>query len=626
MHLFVDSQPVSRSLGLAAWSASEDELPELDESIQIASSDGYVKDHREYRKLERRCRIVEGDEEGGLRRFLDTYLVPRGKAARLGRDCCIPPSSTMCALFSSSKKKETSTTNVVDVYIQEVKVASLRLVGGNFPELKVKKLVLSEYGRFGRKFVESLDRAQVALSETVAIDSSEHFPRLVKSLRDSDKVARCEGIWLIANGDQLDFYFDRDLLVWKDDAIAADFYNSLERNKESQGDTRIYHLRRFNNFIKSELISDALGNRDHLRVLDLACGKGGDLNKIGGGNNNSVSEYVGVDIAKTSLQDLAERLLGRVPRGFKSCAVTLLVASLGSTPLSPNQSFETYATNDASIRGEWSTGDLTNTPKFDVATMQFALHYMFESETRATTFFADLASRLKVGASFVATTVDAVALARLILTRARPATRNGRDDWWRVDISDESTESAKGLGPVRNDHKVERLVLTVWMENEIRRRLLNGSSTTEDLYGLRYWFQLYDSDDAAAVDSPEWLAPRPLLAKLAADHGFILEDYSNFADYLETRRHKPGFVDSINRLRVPDRHGSISPAEWDVATLYAALKFKKMPSEAQMALSFPKVIKAYGAETWKAFDEQTRLRLVTACAEGRDRDWMPPAS
>jgi 2-polyprenyl-3-methyl-5-hydroxy-6-metoxy-1,4-benzoquinol methylase len=47
-----------------------------------------------------------------------------------------------------------------------------------------------------------------------------------------------------------------------------------------------------------------------LRVLDLACGKGGDLSKWCK-HKDSIQSYVGMDIAKQSLIDLTERIAGK---------------------------------------------------------------------------------------------------------------------------------------------------------------------------------------------------------------------------------------------------------------------------------------------------------------------------
>ena len=64
----------------------------------------------------------------------------------------------------------------------------------------------------------------------------------------------------------------------------ADFYNAqpnagLVQRRRS----KIFHMRTMNNWIKSVLINKSLGllgdEQTRLRVLDLCCGKGGDLLK-----------------------------------------------------------------------------------------------------------------------------------------------------------------------------------------------------------------------------------------------------------------------------------------------------------------------------------------------------------
>jgi len=98
----------------------------------------------------------------------------------------------------------------------------------------------------------------------------------------------------------------------------ADHYNrrpkgDLKKRKESQ----IIKLRSFNNWIKSVLINEYTNTnnndsdnsntniRDIYTVLDLACGKGGDLTKWK--HVSHVRKLIGVDIAKESITEAIDR-------------------------------------------------------------------------------------------------------------------------------------------------------------------------------------------------------------------------------------------------------------------------------------------------------------------------------
>ena len=72
----------------------------------------------------------------------------------------------------------------------------------------------------------------------------------------------------------------------KDDATAAfdNFYTTLPRDLGNRAKSRLYHMRNFNSWVKATQIAELnprvlpIAMRP-LRVLDLACGKGGDLQK-----------------------------------------------------------------------------------------------------------------------------------------------------------------------------------------------------------------------------------------------------------------------------------------------------------------------------------------------------------
>ena len=91
-------------------------------------------------------------------------------------------------------------------------------------------------------------------------------------------------------------------------------YNEREdRGREARQESRIFKLRKFNNWVKSVLIAKFIPERTEeeidedrgLFVLDIGCGKGGDLGKWQ--KQRDVQGYVGVDIAEMSVMHAEQR-------------------------------------------------------------------------------------------------------------------------------------------------------------------------------------------------------------------------------------------------------------------------------------------------------------------------------
>lgn len=79
-----------------------------------------------------------------------------------------------------------------------------------------------------------------------------------------------------------------------------------ERGREWRvTNSKIKGLRSFNNWVKSSTIQKFIGNERYLKVLDIGCGKGGDLQKWQ--SSRKVELYVGADPADVSIKQAKER-------------------------------------------------------------------------------------------------------------------------------------------------------------------------------------------------------------------------------------------------------------------------------------------------------------------------------
>jgi|688.fasta_scaffold558353_1 mRNA (guanine-N7-)-methyltransferase len=152
-------------------------------------------------------------------------------------------------------------------------------------------------------------------------------------------------------------------------------YNSrLDMGIESRQKSEIFALRKMNNWIKSVLIKRYVTKNN--KVLDLGCGKGGDLLKFA---HAQIKEYVGVDIASKSIDDAKKRNLGYFEARF-------IVADCFSVTLG--------------LSG------------FDFVNSQFCIHYAFYSELSVRKLLENVSKALNNGGVWVATFPDADRLLR----------------------------------------------------------------------------------------------------------------------------------------------------------------------------------------------------------------------
>lgn len=181
----------------------------------------------------------------------------------------------------------------------------------------------------------------------------------------------------------------------------AEHYNSIksETKDEREGKAYFFQLRKYNNFVKAALIDFAV-NRvsarvSGLTVVDLACGKGGDIGKWLHVSRSCGGVYVdsciGVDISEACIIDARGRF-------------------------DPKHSRFQFVLGDVSDENLIKENPVLSrrVRKTDIVSMQFAIHYVFSSEERARTLFKHVSSFLKQGGVFIGTTVDPSALRFLL--------------------------------------------------------------------------------------------------------------------------------------------------------------------------------------------------------------------
>jgi len=373
----------------------------------------------------------------------------------------------------------------------------------------------------------------------------------------------------------------------KDQKVAEGFYNQLKREKGTRNQSLVFHLRKLNNWVKAQLINSLKpapveggkgkggggGAGRELEVLDLACGKGGDFTKWREVSRRyPIARYVGVDIAKSSLVDAIGRYhQDKGIRGALGSTLTLACADLGGTDLVEDEVEVWEATED-----KWGKRPLLDEEDtFDCITMQFALHYMFETEGRARRFLQVVAKHLRKRGTFIATTVDARVVVEMLagLGRKEGGREDGGEGGWVARLVD---EGKRELCRLQVDEATYQQLFKPPKEGR------EGGREEEDetpFCGLRYKFLLRDGSEedgaADAVNAPEWMIPLPFLEAAAREYGLKLEKAQNFHELVEENRAQ---IDGgrAGGIRWVNYQGSISQTEWDIARIYVALKFTRI--------------------------------------------------
>jgi mRNA (guanine-N7-)-methyltransferase len=299
-------------------------------------------------------------------------------------------------------------------------------------------------------------------------------------------------------------------------ADVAAHYNKLQdRHRSLTAGSDILHLRNLNNWVKSVLLAKYIGTGYH--VLDLACGKGGDMLKFKAGG---CGHYVGIDIALESVRDAVRRYNGASGRQSMPFAADFCAGDFC----------------DPSLEAALPRGLL-----FHLVSCQFACHYAFASEERAEALLRNVSSRLLPGGVFAGTTADACVLVRRL-------------------------RAAAGLS-FGNAH------YSVSFPSQAKHK---GFPASASPFGLAYRFSLQEAVD----DCQEYLVHMPTFVAIAARHGLRLISADNFTDLFaaEAPRNR-GLLERM-RVLPETEVGGISEAEWEVAHSYLAFAFRKEGADA----------------------------------------------
>lgn len=412
-------------------------------------------------------------------------------------------------------------------------------------------------------------------------------------------------------------------------------YNAVpERGREWRKESMIKGLRTFNNWVKSAVIQKfspdedytpgaqqhGLGRREQgekgLLVVDIGCGKGGDLQKWQSAPQR-VDLYVGVDGAEVSVEQARSRFQG-MPRfgkgdfrGRKKFEARFISDDgfgnwLGNWPIVRQVGIDpTWGPPNVATRPGGSSG-------FDVVTMMFSMHYAFESETKTRQMLSNVAACLKKRGRFIGVIPNSDVLTAKIKEARMPNAMqnaavhepNDNDDEWDpekpsepqfngesdgmqddddwdpekpsgphaftgnmdpVNQAHDSTEPHEVTEESRSPRVINRSpqIPLEWGNSLYRISFPNSAALPSDgtfrpPWGWKYFFFL----EEAVEQVPEYVVPWESFRALASDYNLELQYRRSFADIWKEESDEPGLRELSEKMGVRDRStGEFSVSE-----------------------------------------------------------------
>lgn len=321
------------------------------------------------------------------------------------------------------------------------------------------------------------------------------------------------------------------------DEIVREFYNTqtFHSRRSKRNESPIYRLRSFNNCIKYILINKY--GKPGGSVLELGCGKGGDLSKWG---MVGTRQFVGIDLSDESIREAIKRYRnGR----YDFQAV--------------------FATGDAfnvelpEILSQFSLEEVSYL-QFDNVSMQFCMHYAFSSEKNVLNMLKNVSRSLKVGGMFVGT-IPSSDFIKWKIKKLLKQKDNNNDD-------DSTSTTGKGWG--------NSLYSVTFPDLGCYDAEKDGFI---EPFGNVYNYYLKD-----AVDNvPEYVVPFEKFRSMCEEHGLELRYKKNFFDMFNKEvghffNKLPGPL--VQSLSLPDGSGryGVVGEEREACSFYLAFAFERV--------------------------------------------------
>lgn len=357
--------------------------------------------------------------------------------------------------------------------------------------------------------------------------------------------------------------------------VVRQHYNAVpERGREwRKTASKIPGLRSLNNWIKSTVIQKFSpaenGRREQgLLVLDIGCGKGGDLNKWHAAPQ-AVELYVGFDGADVSIYQARERYASLQKGGLRGRERRPVFQG----EFAVKDCFTSPVTEAPIVRQvQMQAGG------FDIVSMMFCMHYAFETEQKARNMIRNVAGSLKKGGRFIGTIPSSEVInAKLAEYHARRGVQpvaqeeESSDDEWDPEKPSEQTAATPAKeSPAAQEDTPEDLE---WGNDIYHVKIPRaGTFPTDGIYRPPYgWRYTYFLEEA--VEAPEFVVPWAAFRALASEHGLELQWDKQFNKVWDEEKSDRVLGPLSERMNVVDRETGklkVTEQEMEAASFYRA--------------------------------------------------------
>jgi mRNA (guanine-N7-)-methyltransferase len=390
--------------------------------------------------------------------------------------------------------------------------------------------------------------------------------------------------------------------------VVKQHYNTVpERGREWRvTDSKIKGLRSFNNWVKSSIIQKFIGDERNLKIMDMGCGKGGDLQKWQA--SKKVALYVGADPADVSIKQARERheQMRKRSRGrvfhAEFYARDCFGLSLEGIPIVKDVGFDAHVGPGNAASQRWGGGG------FDMVTMMFCMHYAFESEEKARGMLKNVSGALKRGGRFIGCIPNSDVLSAKVIAHHkskagaeansngaaaeeedddRPTFASDDEDDWDPEKSLDSPKPHDGehsedkVKEKQADDKEDGQVEEEGFEwgNSVYRVKFPGKTPADGTFrppfGWKYFYFLEEAVD----EVPEYVVPWEAFRALAEDYNLELQYRKPFREVWEEQKDDRELGPLAERMNVRERNGGrllTSEEELDAADFYHVFCFYKV--------------------------------------------------